>query len=183
MPMSRTQQFRLAVLLAFAVTEAGPALACASSHSAASATGAGGTVQVAAAGTIAPRIGSENQPEDFEMAAGDVDPMVQLAGTWFVTEIATVEIPPGPDITLDFDGYLLRGTAPCNTFEAAVNFTDIGIGFGPVEAGGNVCSSEKMAAEAALFQALGTVDRYDVDEDDNLTFYGSDVAVLFAQRR
>ena len=116
------------------------------------------------------------------MAAGDVDPMTQLAGTWVVTEIAGAEIPSGPDITLEFNGYQLGGVSSCNSFEAAVNFTDIGVWFGPIDAGSEVCDEAKMAAEAALFKALAMVDRYEVDEYDNLTFYGANVMALRARR-
>ena len=157
-------------------------LACSESDDAAADGDAVASVQDEEIGENRYPSSGEQMPEAIEMAAGDVDPMTQLAGTWVVTEIAGAEIPSGPDITLEFNRFRLGGVSSCNSFEAAVRFTDIGIGFGPIDAGDEVCDDAKMVAETALFNALAMVDRYEVDEDDNLTFYGANVMALRARR-
>lgn len=180
--MLRRLPFRLVVLLTLAVTGAAPVLACSRPDHAAADRSALAVIQDDEVVENRYPDDGEHKPEVIEMAAGDVNPMTQLAGSWVVTEIASAELPSGPDITLDFNRFRLSGTATCNRFEAAVKFTDIGIGFGPVNAGDEICNAEMMAVETALFEALGTVDRYEVDEDDNLTFYGSNVVALRARR-
>ena len=62
----------------------------------------------------------------------DVEPMTQLAGKWVITEIGEAKV-GSEELTLEFANYRLSGTSTCNSFETAVDFSDIGISF---EAGG-----------------------------------------------
>ncbi len=179
--MSHSQLIRFAIALAFTMVETGPALACASLLHAASGPGGSVILQTQAANEGLNSAGIPGKPKELVMAAGDVDPMKQLAGEWIVTNIDTTEIASGLGVTLEFDGFRLRGKAPCNTYQAAVKFGDIGIEFLTIEAGEKACDSTTMATETAFFKALESVDRYEMGDGDILTFYGSDIAVLQAR--
>lgn len=62
---------------------------------------------------------------------------------------------------MEFRGNLVSGRGPCNRFSARLFFGE-GLRLGPVAATRMACARPKMEAEAALFNALGATDGFDL---------------------
>ncbi|MGB5560216.1 MAG: META domain-containing protein [Paracoccaceae bacterium] len=181
MRLSRTLPLGLAMVFSFALAETGRAGNCPLIGS----SRVDGARQSAAAGGTDDgyyhTISGGDEAEEYKVAS-DVDPMLQMNGVWKVTAIAGVAIPADPTLLLEFTDYQIRVTGPCNTFETAANFTPFGLSFGSFGVGEAVCAAEAMTVEAALLEALAKVDRQEVDDEDNVTFFAGDTEVLSAQR-
>ena len=107
----------------------------------------------------------------------------QLAGTaWRLVELRGVAPAPGPDVTLEFTGDRLGGTAPCNSFGAAYAY-DPATGALRIDA---LISTKRACVvgvrndlEGAYFAALRTVTEADIDAAGRLVLVGSGGPVVF----
>lgn len=111
------------------------------------------------------------------------DPLVLIAGPeWRVTELAGGALPEGAGATLQlFPGGTMAGRAACNRFTGRFTLSGEGLRLEPAGMTQMACAEPVMAAERAMLDALGSVDRFDVGPDGELRLLGGD-RVLFRAR-
>lgn len=111
------------------------------------------------------------------------DPATLLAGPdWRIAEVAGVALPEDAEATLRFSpGGGLFGKAACNRFMGRHALSGEGL---RLETGGMTmmaCPEPLMAAERAILDALGRVDRFDFDPGGDLLLLGGDGVLLRAR--
>lgn len=103
------------------------------------------------------------------------------AGAWRIHEIDGTAPPADTrPLRLRLDDDRMALDAPCNQAMGPYTLTGEGLGFGPVGATLMMCAPETMETEAALFAALGSVDRFDISDAGDLHLMSADRVVLRA---
>lgn len=110
------------------------------------------------------------------------DPAALLAGTWQAREIGGRPLRGNATATLSFADGKITGEA-CNRFFGAYELTGEGIAFGSAAATRMACAPPQMEAETALFAALSTATRFDIDDGGNLVLLAPDGEALLKASR
>jgi heat shock protein HslJ/membrane-bound inhibitor of C-type lysozyme len=130
------------------------------------------------------------RPDRVTVAEGDRiltgcggDPAALLAGPeWRIIELAGSPLPEGIEANLRFSaGGALSGKAACNRLFGGYTLTGEGLS---LETGGMsmmACPEPEMAAERAILDALGQIDRFDFDDAGDLLLIGAGTTLLRAR--
>ncbi len=110
------------------------------------------------------------------------DPATLLAGAWSATELAGRPLRGNATATLTFADGKITGQA-CNRFFGTYRITGEGIALGNAAATRMACPPPQMEAETALFAALSTATRFDIDDAGQLLLLAPDGAPLLKASR
>lgn len=101
------------------------------------------------------------------------DPADLLEGLdWRVAEAGGTVLPEGLEARLRFEGRGLSGHGGCNSFSGSFELTGEALAFGPIAATMKACDGARMAAERAVFAALGATRGFDIAPDGALILTG-----------
>ena len=101
------------------------------------------------------------------------DPADLLEGLdWHVAEAGGQTVPEGVEARVRFDGRGVSGRGGCNSFSGSFELTGESLRFGPIAATMKACAGPQMAAERALFAALGATRGFDIDAEGALILLG-----------
>lgn len=130
-------------------------------------------------------------PESVTLKRGDQvlrgcagAPLQLISGAeWRIEDIFGQGVTDANQLTLSVvpEGRV-SGTAGCNNYTGALDLTGEGLHFGPLAATKMMCSEPLMAQENRYFEALSSVDRFDIDDTGALVLYSLDTAVIIARR-
>lgn len=111
------------------------------------------------------------------------DPAALIAGPeWRIAELAGAPLPEGAEANLRFSpGGALSGKAACNRFAGRYTLTGEGLRLDPGAMTMMACPEPVMAAERAILDALGQIDRFDFDAAGDLLLVGGDAVLLRAR--
>jgi heat shock protein HslJ/membrane-bound inhibitor of C-type lysozyme len=112
------------------------------------------------------------------------EPALLLQGAeWVVSKLSGVLAIAEPPATLRFgaDGRV-SGSSSCNRYSGGYTLTGEGLTFSQMASTRRACAPELMKQEAALFEALGQVQRFDLSPEDALRLFAGDTPVLEARR-
>lgn len=104
---------------------------------------------------------------------------------WRIEDVMNGGVVDGAEVTIGFDAEgRAFGRAACNRFSGGYELTGEGISFGPMAATKMACAPALMDLETKVFEALGQVRRFDVDETGALLLIGGPEgeALLTARR-
>ena len=105
--------------------------------------------------------------------------------TWRIEDVMGGGVVDGAEVTIGFDAEgRAFGRAACNRYSGGYELTGEGISFGPMAATKMACAPALMDLETKVFEALGQVRRFDVDETGALLLIGGPEgeALLTARR-
>ncbi len=112
------------------------------------------------------------------------EPALLLQGAeWVVTKLSGALAIAEPPATLHFgaDGRV-SGSSSCNRYSGGYTLTGEGLTFSQMASTRRACAPELMKQEAALFEALGQVQRFDLSAAETLRLFAGDTPVLEARR-
>lgn len=105
-----------------------------------------------------------------------------LSGPWSVFEVASITIPDGANLSLEFGEGSVGGHAGCNALSARIDLSGSDLRFGPVRTTKKACGQQIMAVEIGFLRAMQRVSRYEISCDGTLTLYGFDTVMMRARR-
>lgn len=113
------------------------------------------------------------------------DPVSLLdGGEWVIEDVAGGEVIDDAQLTIAFrEGGAVGGMGGCNRYAANFTLSGEGLTIGPAAATMMACEEALMRLEQALFQALPSVTRFDIDETGALLLYGPEAAPVVVARR
>lgn len=123
------------------------------------------------------------QTERSTMSQSELDITSQFPGDWRITLIGTEEIPANLGITLKLDLGKAQFFTGCNTVDATHLFASGNFRFSVTGTTEETCSSEVMAREAALVEAIAKVDLLSVVSGSALGFYDLNNQLILAATR
>jgi heat shock protein HslJ len=112
------------------------------------------------------------------------DPMSLLAGPeWVVEDIAGRGLIDRSRVTLQVDREGgLSGTGGCNRYHGQLKMTGESLSIGPIASTMMACAEALMNQERAFYDALASVDGFDIDETGALLLSSAGKPVILARR-
>jgi heat shock protein HslJ len=98
---------------------------------------------------------SDRNPNDFPLVGTD----------WVLVSIGDTEISPGEDVTAQFDGERMAGSAGCNGYFAAYKTDAESLQMGPAGATMMMCPGPAMELEQSFLSALASANSYRIVGD------------------
>lgn len=115
-------------------------------------------------------LSSFKNPQPWQMAQTST-----LSGSWRLANMTAGDLPtpmlPIGELTVEFSGDRISGSGGCNRFMGGYKVQDKNLSIGPLASTFKACESAIMTQESQYLAALQGAQRYEIDDQGNLTIY------------